>query len=113
MRQAPVQRLRYEVGLTAVSKSVLDCLLPPNESLDTLVPLLSEHERRPEEIGKVVFEPVLHPQDAGRGKRGHVDTSLPHVASHGANMLVRHRYPHGCNLGGGTDIRGDVTGSCA
>ena len=95
MRQASVQRLCYEIDLPTVGNPVLDCFLPPNEIPDTLVALLSKHERRPKEIRKVVLEPFLHPQNTGRGKRGHVDTPLPHMASHWPDMLVRPCYPHG------------------
>lgn len=60
MRQAPVQRLSDKGGFAVSSEPVLNRLLPSNEAMDTLVALLSEDERRPQEIRKIVLEPVVN-----------------------------------------------------
>jgi len=42
------------------SEIFLNCRLPPHEPADAVVPLLCENERGPEEVRKVVLEPVLN-----------------------------------------------------
>ena len=65
-RQATVQRLRDKGGFAVSSEPILNRLLPPNEAMDAVVALLSEDKRRPQKIRKIVLEPVIDLQCAGR-----------------------------------------------